>query len=132
MVRLRPPVDFVNVDTNWCLFCMRNRHRDCELHINDGAVDALDFVPVRCDCPCKGRVYGRLIDLVQELNEQIAAHQEDQKRWYDRERVLEKQVLSTRDAVEQLLTYGYDDEGNVSDRHMEHFLADVKRIFDEG
>lgn len=56
----------------WCLGCKANRHKECDLHINDGAVDAEEFINVRCDCPCEGEVRGKLIDLVAQLRQEAA------------------------------------------------------------
>lgn len=57
-----------------CLMCTSNKHSECDLHMNDGAVDAEDFVHVSCDCPCNGEVEpgGKLIDLVAVLRDEIA------------------------------------------------------------
>lgn len=57
-----------------CLMCQGNRHIDCEHHINDGAVDASEFVNTKCECPCEGDVHsaGGLIGLVGDLRRQIA------------------------------------------------------------
>ena len=34
----------------YCVSCRKGQHQDCDNHMNDGAVDALDFVNVYCAC----------------------------------------------------------------------------------
>lgn len=57
-------INFADVD--YCLPCQQDMHRDCDRHMNDGAFDALDFIPVSCKCPCEGQITEnfKLIDLV--------------------------------------------------------------------
>lgn len=68
-----PHIDFTNV--GWCRSCREGVHADCWLHINDGAVDALDFSNVDCECPCNGDVYKPdhygLIELISELRHEL-------------------------------------------------------------
>lgn len=75
-MRTSKPVPAWPQDTDafvrWCLGCKANRHKECDKHINDGAVDALEFIDVRCDCPCEGEVRGKLIDLVAQLRQEAA------------------------------------------------------------
>lgn len=35
-----------------CGPCAKDDHNNCDHHINDSAVDALDFLPVSCTCQC--------------------------------------------------------------------------------
>lgn len=57
----------------WCYMCTSSKHGECELHINDGAVDAEEFISVHCACPCKGEVPegSKLITLVADLRQQL-------------------------------------------------------------
>lgn len=55
------------------MMCTSSKHGECETHINDGAVDAEDFIFVSCACPCKGEVPegSKLITLVADLRQQL-------------------------------------------------------------
>lgn len=96
-----------------CFACSKNLHRDCELHLNDGAVDALDFIDVNCNCPCKGRVRTKLIDLVRALDT-------DNKTMEDQIAELRQGQARVRQADSHLMvllndffTEITDDEGNL-------------------
>jgi hypothetical protein len=102
---------FPTARLGWCRACQKDKHRDCDLHMNDGAGDAEDFVAVSCACPCEGEVRGKLIDLVAALRrdaderETLLAARDGsaQRLWAGLDQVL---VSLTR-----LITDGYDDEG---------------------
>lgn len=100
-----------------CSACQGNRHISCDRHMNDGAVDASEFVRVACDCPCEGEVYDSagLIGLVAELRRQIRATNEkhteqriardrNNQRWFEK-------WIPVAELIEDLLRP--DDEGNV-------------------
>lgn len=71
-----------------CMFCAIGRCEDCDHHINDGAVDALDFIDVYCECDCNGGIY-RPDDPWAHYNDCAAAADDaidlspDQSRWVD-------------------------------------------------
>lgn len=74
-----PRIDFTEV--GWCRDCKLGQHDQCDIHMNDNAVDALDFINVSCDCPCEGDVrspeHHGLIELIVELREELSrAHDE--------------------------------------------------------
>jgi hypothetical protein len=94
-----------------CHDCRLNKHAGCDLHMNDGAGDAEDFVAVSCACPCEGEVRGKLIDLVAALRrdaderETLLAARDGsaQRLWAGLDQVLA--------SLTRLVTDGYDDEG---------------------
>lgn len=118
MVQRKPfaqQVQEVGRTIGWCLLCKRGKHADCELHVNDGAVDALDFVNVRCDCPCQGEVSrgGKLIDLVARLRESLEdAHgllNQSDHQISDLQGRETEALIMLRDFFEEYV----DDEGNL-------------------
>ena len=118
----------------WCRGCQKNKHRDCDLHMNDGAGDAEDFIDVNCSCPCGGEVYGDLIDLVaglrrgQEHEEcaRLLAHHEQRG---DR---LWSALDQVRTALDRMASE-HDDEGNwmVEATELEQLSAALAPVWDE-
>ena len=102
-----------------CFACKSNVHRDCELHMNDGAVDALDFVHVYCECPCKGEVFegARLIDLVEALRKSLSevskrAHEKLSKEQQQHDEILTLGKKSIK-LIEEFIESYVDDEGGL-------------------
>lgn len=99
-----------------CLPCSRNQHAGCDHHMNDGAGDAMDFIPVSCRCPCQGEVGDvGLLGLVVGLRQEIAGAERHQARSAE---VLEQLVAKVQAVVEDLAAkaqprHYYDDEGNL-------------------
>lgn len=96
-----------------CFSCRKNRHRECDLHMNDGAVDAEEFVSVCCKCPCEGEVPagGALIDLVARLREQIGVVEQGST---EVDAVVNEEVRALRSLVtltENFICNGINDEG---------------------
>jgi hypothetical protein len=99
-----------------CWSCARNKHKDCDLHMNDGAFDVEDFIPVSCGCICEGKIgteFDSLLDMA------IAY-----KKWFkeSEDRVRVQSVLAARaaslaeDSLESIRAFlgrAYDDEGNI-------------------
>jgi hypothetical protein len=115
-----------------CWACARNQHKNCDLHMNDGAVDAEEFIDVRCDCPCEGSIgtqYDSLIDMVMAYKT-IANDSEQKARTQS---MLAARSASTADEALELirafLGRGYDDEGNlIQDRKGKIFEEAVGRL----
>lgn len=101
-----------------CVGCRHNKHRECDLRINEGAVGAEDFIPVSCKCPCEGEVTGQLIDLVSTLRMQIKALNSvaDEKKEQEGNEIDILRVLITR--VEEFFQAGIDDEGAFDTRRL--------------
>lgn len=97
-----------------CKMCASNKHGECDLHINDGAVDAEEFISVSCACPCEGEVQqgGKLIDLVAVLREDLS----NWKRLYEASgRVATDHSNAHRALLRQIGEYLeeiFDDEGD--------------------
>lgn len=106
----------VGCTQGWCFFCKRSKHADCELHVNDDAHDALDFVNVNCECPCQGEVprpSGKLIDLVKVLREhteQLVAEIDEKEAEIKKLQSREAEaIVMLRDFFEEYV----DDEGDL-------------------
>ena len=94
-----------------CWSCLVDLHRECELHINDDAHDADDFISVKCDCHCQGEVYPdhKLIDIIAELRDAIASNQ---KRHAADDQEARRAVRALRE-VASLLDAAVDEEGTL-------------------
>lgn len=118
MATSRPLVSPWPQDTNpferWCLGCKANRHKECDLHINDGAVDAEEFIDVKCYCPCEGDVRGKLIDLVAQLRQEAATAAAAIEELGNTLDWRSRQYRTLEAAVVRLLEASTDDEGEVN------------------
>jgi hypothetical protein len=98
-----------------CISCARNKHKMCDLHMNDGAFDALDFIHVRCDCFCKGQigtVYDSLLDMAKKYAEdceEAIAEAREMKMLAARAAGVADEVL---EAIRGFDNRARDDEGN--------------------
>lgn len=97
-----------------CLGCKANRHKECDLHINNGAVDAEEFIFVVCDCPCEGEVRGKLIDLVAELRQEAATAAAAIEELGSALDWRSRQYRTLDAAVVRFLEVSVDDEGQVN------------------
>jgi hypothetical protein len=122
-----------------CHSCARNKHKQCDHHMNDQAFDAQDFIMVWCDCFCEGRI-GREFDSLMEM----AKHYADAAKTAQEETRTSK-ILAARaaDTAEQALEairwfddQARDDEGNLLDISrrnqvdsvLDEFLGRITRI----
>lgn len=101
-----------------CADCRHNRHRMCDLRMNEGAVDAEDFISVSCKCPCEGEVTGQLIDLVSTLRMQIKALNSvaDEEKEQEGNEIDVLRSLIT--CVEEFFRTGINDEGTFDLHHL--------------
>lgn len=101
-----------------CVGCRHNKHRECDLRINEGAVDAEDFISVSCKCPCEGEVTGQLIDLVSTLRLQIKALTSvaDEEKEQEGNEIDVLRSLIT--CVEEFFQTGINDEGTFDLRRL--------------
>ena len=114
-----------------CISCARNKHKNCDLHMNDGAFDAEDFISVSCSCFCRGRIgtqFDSLMAMAKHYAEQVEEFQEETRQV----RMLAARAAGVADEVMEIVrnfdARARDDEGNlmVSSRR-EH----VDRVLDE-
>jgi hypothetical protein len=109
---LRRGVPSVSERPGSCVACRHKRHRECDLRLNEDAVDAQDFVDVSCKCPCEGEVTGQLIDLVSALRAQLGSLNsvitEAQAQEADELLILRSLVTN----VEEFFQNSVDDEGS--------------------
>lgn len=79
--------------------------------MNEGAVDAEEFIDVSCKCPCEGEVTGQLIDLVSVLRLRIRALASlmSEEKEQDGNEVDILRALMT--SVEEFFQTGINDEG---------------------
>lgn len=99
-----------------CWACARNQHKKCDLHMNDGAVDAEEFIAVSCDCVCEGKIgteYDSLIDMVMSYKRMVD---------FSEQKARTQSILAARSAatadealelIRSFLGRAYDDEGNL-------------------
>lgn len=114
-----------------CISCARNKHKQCDLHMNDGAFDAEDFISVRCDCFCEGRI-GTQFDSLLAMAEHYANQVQEFREETRQAKMLAARAAGVADEVMEIVrafdSRARDDEGNlmVSSRR-EH----VDRVLDE-
>lgn len=128
----RIKIDFSSKEAgdSWCSTCTSNKHRSCCRHMNDGAVDAEDFISgpfTDCACPCRGRVPkegGRLIDLVEYLNATIEELSEDRSDLFNQVKDWELKHAAYRRHVQATISDVFDDEGNLLQRDLERLLEE--------
>lgn len=99
-----------------CWACARNQHKKCDIHLNDGAVDAEEFINVNCGCVCEGKIgtqYDSLIAMVMAYKEMVDSAEQKART----QSMLAARSASTADEALELirafLQRGYDDEGNI-------------------
>lgn len=100
-----------------CLACRQNRHKMCDLHMNDGAVDIEEYINVRCGCPCRGQVReegGKLIELVADLRDQYSSLL---KQLAEKDRNINRLMYNESEALSMLkdfFNHWMDDEGGLN------------------
>lgn len=122
-----------------CISCARNKHKMCDLHMNDGAFDADDFISVRCDCFCAGRIgtqYDSLMAMAEDYAKQVEEFQEEARQV----RMLAARAAGVADEVMEIVrtfdARARDDEGNLLvsnrrehvDRVLDEFFAQLKNV----
>lgn len=119
---------------SWCAECADGRHVDCDFHMNDGAVDAMDFVRVSCECPCQGEIRPSfdLLDLIAHLRGMVRhAELEDEKE--DQARLgVENTLYEVTDlTMIELHNALIDDEGRFNPHKptFDHVMTRLERIF---
>lgn len=117
----------------WCPRCVEGRHVGCDLHMNDGAFDAMDFVHVSCECPCEGEIRESfsLLDLIARLrgderNTTSVAQKEAQDRIAVENTLYEAADLIMVDLHNALI----DDEGRFNPHQptFDHVMARLEEI----
>jgi hypothetical protein len=114
-----------------CISCARNKHKQCDLHMNDGAFDAEDFISVSCDCFCGGRIgtqFDSLMAMAQHYAEQVQEFAEETRQ----AKMLAARAAGVADEVMEIVrafdSRARDDEGNLmASSRREH----VDRVLDE-
>lgn len=115
----------------WCWVCRIDNHADCDQHMNDSAVDALDFITVRCDCPCEGEVPegGKLIALVKDLRQDKGGWEMRYEELYRKSRSRNESPLAA--TIQKFLDEWITDEGrllNVSEnRNWQRGLGELSK-----
>lgn len=112
------------IGASCCPACVRRRHGDCSRHINDGAVDAEEFIGgllFDCSCPCGGRVPegGQLIDLVEALVYKIKLGNVRVETLYAELQEERKKLQRAHKILHSII----DDEGNADMRAFRQVLS---------
>lgn len=122
-----------------CISCARNKHKDCDLHMNDGAFDAEDFVNVRCDCFCGGRI-GTQFDSLMQMAEHYAEQVQEFREETRQVRMLAARAAGVADEMMEIIrtfdARARDDEGNLMvssrrehvDRVLDEFFIQIKTV----
>lgn len=123
------------VRLTWCRSCQMSRHTECDHRMNDGAVDAQEFVSVPCKCPCEGQLREGelLIDLVAQLRQQIRDEQARQTEGILQEHALNDWGAELVEAYDVRLHDAlFDDEAklNVHQERLFSVLDEIDKLFD--
>lgn len=122
-----------------CISCARNKHKNCDLHMNDGAFDAKDFISVRCDCFCRGRI-GTQFDSLMAMAEYYANQVEEFQEETRQVRMLAARAASVADEMMEIIrtfdSRARDDEGNLMvasrrehvDRVLDEFFLQIRAV----
>lgn len=122
-----------------CISCARNKHKQCDLHMNDGAFDAQDFINVRCDCFCAGRIgtqFDSLMSMAEHYAEQVEQFADETRQV----RMLAARAAGVADEMMEIIrtfdARARDDEGNLMvssrrehvDRVLDEFFLQIKAV----
>lgn len=111
-----------------CISCARNKHKMCDLHMNDGAFDALDFIHVKCDCFCEGKI-GTVYDSLLDMSKKYAEDREEALTETRQMKMLAARAAGVADEVLEAIrsfdNRARDDEGNFLPGNSRHLYESI-------